>query len=119
MKQGIFPSYGIVEVEASEARRGLKPEDLTGVDFDIVRLMRHEEVKENIHRWKICANEIEERKKLNKEWKFRYLNFEKFFESIVVKSDVTKCVFVAVRKRDEIMGGDTDRSCKDLAVRIN
>jgi hypothetical protein len=41
-KQGNFPSHGFVEVDFADARRTLRPEDLEGVDGDLVRLVMHE-----------------------------------------------------------------------------
>jgi hypothetical protein len=41
-KQGNFPSHGFVEVSPADARRNLTPEQLEGVDFDVVRMVTHE-----------------------------------------------------------------------------
>jgi hypothetical protein len=41
-KQGNVPSHGFVEVDLAEARRMLRPEELEGVDGDVVRLVTHE-----------------------------------------------------------------------------
>jgi hypothetical protein len=41
-RQGNFPSHGFVELTIEEARRILRPDLLRGVDFEEVRLLRHE-----------------------------------------------------------------------------
>jgi hypothetical protein len=41
-RQGNFPSHGFVELTMAEARRMLQPDLLRDVDFDEVRLVRHE-----------------------------------------------------------------------------
>jgi hypothetical protein len=41
-RQGNFPSHGFVELTLAEARRLLPPDILKDVDFDEVRLLRHE-----------------------------------------------------------------------------
>jgi hypothetical protein len=41
-KQGNFPSHGFVEICPADARKMLSPQELEGVDFDIVRLITHE-----------------------------------------------------------------------------
>jgi hypothetical protein len=41
-KQGNFPSHGFVELSPADARGTLEPEQIQGVDFDIVRLVTHE-----------------------------------------------------------------------------
>jgi hypothetical protein len=41
-RQGNFPSHGFVEVDVAEAKQMISREELQGVDFDIVRLMKHE-----------------------------------------------------------------------------
>jgi hypothetical protein len=42
-RQGNFPSHGFVELTAAEAADLLSPAALQGVDFDIIRLLVHEE----------------------------------------------------------------------------
>jgi hypothetical protein len=41
-KQGNFPSHGFTEICPADARKMLSPQELEGVDFDIVRLITHE-----------------------------------------------------------------------------
>jgi hypothetical protein len=41
-KQGNFPSHGFVELDLVDARKMLPPEELVGVDGDVVRLVMHE-----------------------------------------------------------------------------
>jgi hypothetical protein len=42
-RQGNFPSHGFVELTSAEAAELLNPADLMGVDFDVIRLLVHEE----------------------------------------------------------------------------
>lgn len=40
-QQGNFPTHGFVEIESREALQYVTPNDLQGVDFEVVRLLRH------------------------------------------------------------------------------
>jgi hypothetical protein len=42
-QQGNFPSHGFVELTEREARACCPPEVLTGVDYEVVRLVRHQD----------------------------------------------------------------------------
>jgi hypothetical protein len=41
-RQGNFPSHGFVELSEAEARMRVKPSDLEGVDYEVVRLLTHQ-----------------------------------------------------------------------------